>query len=42
MDVAQVERFHAAVFETIAEENPPAAERLLARLRQLNARWGLA
>jgi hypothetical protein len=40
-DVSQVEKFHAAVIETISEENPATAERLLVRLQQLNASWGL-
>ena len=34
-------KFHAAVFETIREESPATAERLLVRLQQLNASWGL-
>ena len=42
MEVSQVEKFHAAVFETIQEESPATAERLLLRLQQLNASWGLS
>lgn len=42
MDVAQTEKFHAAVFETIREESAATAERLLVRLQQVNASWGLA
>ncbi len=42
MDVAQTERFHTAVIETIKDESPATAERLLVRLQQLNASWGLA
>jgi hypothetical protein len=41
MEVSQVEKFHAAVFETIREESPATAERLLVRLQQLNASLGL-
>jgi hypothetical protein len=41
LEVSQVEKFHAAVFETVREESPDTAERLLLRLRQLNASWGL-
>jgi hypothetical protein len=41
MEVSQVEKFHAAVFETIREESPATAERLLVRLQQLNAGWGI-
>ena len=41
MEISQVEKLHAAVFETIREESPATAERLLVRLQQLNASWGI-
>jgi hypothetical protein len=39
---APVENFHRAIFAALKEESPEGAERVLVRLRQLNAAWGLS
>jgi hypothetical protein len=39
---AQVENFHRAIFAALKEESPQFAEKVLIRLRQLNAAWGLS
>lgn len=39
-EVNQVDRFHAAIMEAIAQESPEAAERLVTRLSQLATQWG--
>lgn len=40
-ELAQVERFHAAVIEEIAKESPELAERVVVRLNQLTAQWNV-
>lgn len=35
----KLELFHQAVFDVVAQEDPRVAERILVRLRQLNATW---
>lgn len=42
LQMSQVEQFHQAVFDALREESPEFAERVLVRLRQLNAAWSIA
>jgi hypothetical protein len=42
MEVSQVERFHQAIFDMLREESPAFAEKVLIRLRQINATWGVS
>lgn len=39
-DIAGLERFHAAIIETVRAESPELAQRVLRRLDELAARWG--
>lgn len=41
MQVMHVERFHEAVFQVLREEKPELVERVLLRLRQINAQYGM-
>jgi hypothetical protein len=40
MRADKVERYHAAIIEEIAAENPSTAERILLRISRLTAAWG--
>jgi hypothetical protein len=40
MRAEKVERYHAAIIEEIAAENPATAERILMRISRLTAAWG--
>jgi hypothetical protein len=42
MQLAQLERFHEAVFDVLREESPELAERVVMRLQQLSAQWSAA
>ena len=37
--MAQLDEFHRAIMETVAEESPACAERIVMRLRQLSNTW---
>jgi DNA-binding FadR family transcriptional regulator len=40
MELSQVERFHEAIIQAVAEESPAAAEKILARIGQIATEWG--
>lgn len=42
MDLAQLERFHEAIFDVLREESPELVERVVMRLQQLSAQWSAA
>ena len=39
LQMAQVKRFHQAIFDMLRQESPAFAERVVVRLRQLNVQW---
>ena len=41
MQVAHIERFHAAIFDCLRAESPLLVERVLASMRQMNQKWGI-
>lgn len=41
LEVAHIERFHAAIFDVLREESPVLVERVLVRIKQLNRQWGV-
>ncbi|MDR3519025.1 MAG: hypothetical protein P4M00_24770 [Azospirillaceae bacterium] len=38
--IAQLERFHAAIFDELRAESPEIAERVVRRLQRINVAWG--
>jgi hypothetical protein len=42
LELGQTEKFHQAVFDVLKEVDPTVAEKVLIRLRQVNATWGVS